>query len=233
VTGSSTEPNRLRHGYTNATSLAGATTVKGRTVVKRYLGPDPVRRRACEVGALTLLAGHFPVPPLIESDDSHVVLGFVPGRPGQEILEERPHEVLFGVGRAGRALHELDLGAAYEVSDGSVLVHGDFGPQNMLFDNATLQVTALVDWEFAHAGDPVEDLAWAEWIVRMHHPHLAKQLDALFDGYGHRPAWLRRHNAMLEKCRWALDFVRRWPKINAQSVAMWEERLDASARFQE
>jgi hypothetical protein len=70
-------------------------------------------------------------------------------------------------------------------------------------------------------------------IVRMHHPHLAKQLDALFDGYGHRPAWRRRQNAMLEKCRWALDFVRRWPKINAQSVAMWEERLDATARFQE
>jgi hypothetical protein len=149
VTGSSTEPNRLRHGYTNATSLAGATTVEGRTVVKRYLGPDAVRRRVCEVRALTILAGRFPVPPLIESDDSHVVLGFLPGSPGQEILEERPHEVLFGVGRAGRALHELDLGAAYEVSDGSVLVHGDFGPQNMLFDNATLQMTALVDWEFA------------------------------------------------------------------------------------
>jgi len=67
----------------------------------------------------------------------------------------------------------------------------------------------------------------------MHHPHLAKQLDALFDGYGHRPTWRRRQNAMLDKCRWALDFVHRWPKINAQSVAMWEERLDATARFQE
>jgi aminoglycoside phosphotransferase (APT) family kinase protein len=28
----------------------------------------------------------------------------------------------------------------------------------------------VVDWEFAHLGDPVEDLAWCEWIVRMHHP---------------------------------------------------------------
>lgn len=88
---------------------------------------------------MTFLAGRFPVPPLIESDDSHVVLGFVPGGPGQEILEERANEVLFGVGRAGRALHELDLGAAYDVSNGSVLVHGDFGPQNMLFDHTTLQ----------------------------------------------------------------------------------------------
>gem|GEM_PF-5560793 len=40
MTGSPTELNRLRHGYTNATSVAGATTVEGGKVVKRYLGPD-------------------------------------------------------------------------------------------------------------------------------------------------------------------------------------------------
>ena len=85
-----------------------------------------------------------------------------------------------------------------------MLLHGDFGPQNMLFDEGTLHMQALVDWEFTHAGDPVEDLAWAEWIVRTHHPHLAKALDALFAGYGHRPTWQRRQNAMLDKCRWAL-----------------------------
>lgn len=227
MTGSPTEPDRLRHGYTNA------TVVQGRSVVKRYLGPDAPVRRGREIKALRLLAGRFPVPPLIEYDDSRIVLAFVAGVPGQEILEERPGEVLFEVGRAGRALHELDLQAAYQVSDTSVLVHGDFGPQNMLFDTATLQMVALVDWEFAHAGDPVEDLAWAEWIVRMHHPQLAKALDALYDGYGRRPTWQQRHVAMLDNCRWALDFVRRWPGINPRSVAMWERRLEATARFRE
>jgi aminoglycoside phosphotransferase len=228
VTGSPTEPKRLCHGYTNA------TTVEGRRVVKRYLGPDAPERRSREVRAPTLLAGRFPVPPLIESDESQVVLAFVPGVHGQEILEERPEEILFEVGRAGRTLHELDLRAAYEGADGSVLLHGDFGPQNMLFDEGTLQMQALVDWEFTHAGDPVEDLAWAEWIVRTHHPHLAKALDALFAGYGHRPTWQRRQNAMLDKCRWALDVVRRWSAtINATSVAMWEQRLEATARFRE
>jgi aminoglycoside phosphotransferase (APT) family kinase protein len=112
-------------------------------------------------------------------------------------------------------------------------LHGDFGPQNMLFDEGTTQMAALVDWEFTHAGDPVEDLAWAEWIVRTHQPHLAKAVDLLFDGYGHRPTWQRRQNAMLDKCRWALDFVRRWPEINATSVEMWEQRLEATARFRE
>lgn len=39
-----------------------------------------------------------------------------------------------------------------------VLVHGDAGPGNFLFDRG--RMTALIDWELAHAGDPMEDLAW-------------------------------------------------------------------------
>lgn len=39
-----------------------------------------------------------------------------------------------------------------------VLVHGDAGPGNFLFRNR--KMTALVDWELAHPGDPLEDLAW-------------------------------------------------------------------------
>ena len=39
-----------------------------------------------------------------------------------------------------------------------VLVHGDAGPGNFLFKDGHL--TALLDWELSHAGDPMEDLAW-------------------------------------------------------------------------
>ena len=43
--------------------------------------------------------------------------------------------------------------------DGAVaLVHGDAGPGNFLFEHGHL--TALIDWELAHLGDPMEDLAW-------------------------------------------------------------------------
>lgn len=43
--------------------------------------------------------------------------------------------------------------------DGPVaLVHGDAGPGNFLFQDGHL--TALIDWELAHLGDPMEDLAW-------------------------------------------------------------------------
>ncbi len=39
-----------------------------------------------------------------------------------------------------------------------VLVHGDAGPGNFLFEQG--RMTALIDWELAHPGDPMEDLAW-------------------------------------------------------------------------
>lgn len=42
--------------------------------------------------------------------------------------------------------------------DRLVLCHGDAGPGNVL--HCSGRVTALLDWEFAHVGDPVDDLAW-------------------------------------------------------------------------
>lgn len=38
------------------------------------------------------------------------------------------------------------------------LVHSDFNPKNLLVDPETLAITGLVDWEFAHAGNPFTDL---------------------------------------------------------------------------
>lgn len=38
------------------------------------------------------------------------------------------------------------------------LVHGDYRPANLLVDDEA--VAAVLDWEFAHEGDPAEDLGW-------------------------------------------------------------------------
>lgn len=38
------------------------------------------------------------------------------------------------------------------------LVHGDYRPANLLVADAV--VTTVLDWEFAHAGDPAEDVGW-------------------------------------------------------------------------
>lgn len=45
-----------------------------------------------------------------------------------------------------------------------VLVHGDFKPGNALIDNG--RITAKLDWETAHLGDPLEDLGWVTNPVR-------------------------------------------------------------------
>ena len=42
--------------------------------------------------------------------------------------------------------------------DRTVLVQGDTGPGNFMYRDG--QVVAVVDWELAHLGDPMEDLAW-------------------------------------------------------------------------
>jgi aminoglycoside phosphotransferase (APT) family kinase protein len=39
-----------------------------------------------------------------------------------------------------------------------VLVHGDFRPANVLTQDGS--ITAILDWELAHVGDPAEDIGW-------------------------------------------------------------------------
>jgi hypothetical protein len=218
----------VRHGYTNATAT------DGRTVVKRYLGPDAGERQRNEVTALTAVAGLLPVPPIAAVAEGEITLGLAAGRPGQELLEDKPEAVLYAVGRLARRLAAVEvssLAALATAQPGTVLVHGDFGPQNLLLDDVTAEPTALLDWEFAHIGAPTEDVAWAEWIVRTHHPHLVPALPALFAGYGGEPPWRLRQESMLAKCRWLLGFARRWPDPTQAGVELWQQRLAATAAF--
>jgi aminoglycoside phosphotransferase (APT) family kinase protein len=67
-------------------------------------------------------------------------------------------------------------------ADRTSLCHGDAGPGNFLF--ADRRVTALLDWEFAHLGDPLDDLAWV--AVR------AQLLGGFGDQTATFAAWSRR-----------------------------------------
>ena len=87
-----------------------------------------------------------------------------PARPGEAALSEvdrtaegyralavEPHPVL--------DLAERWLRAHLPPAAPSLrLVHGDYRLGNFIFDEAGL--VAVLDWELAHLGDPVEDLAW-------------------------------------------------------------------------
>jgi aminoglycoside phosphotransferase (APT) family kinase protein len=67
------------------------------------------------------------------------------------------------------------------------LVHGDVRPGNFLYVGTEL--TGLLDWEMAHAGDPIEDLAWV-----------------------YRPLWSP------ERFLPAREFVDRYAEISAREV---------------
>ena len=47
-----------------------------------------------------------------------------------------------------------------------VLVQGDTGPGNFLYEDS--HVTAIIDWELAHFGDPMDDIAWLSWRATQH-----------------------------------------------------------------
>jgi aminoglycoside phosphotransferase (APT) family kinase protein len=48
-----------------------------------------------------------------------------------------------------------------EYDGDAVLVQGDTGPGNFMYDGD--RVTAIIDWELAHVGDPMDDIAWLSW----------------------------------------------------------------------
>jgi aminoglycoside phosphotransferase (APT) family kinase protein len=46
----------------------------------------------------------------------------------------------------------------HPAADRTILVHSDLNTKNLLVDGETLQVTGVLDWEYAHAGSPYADL---------------------------------------------------------------------------
>src|ERR1700733_3708564 len=178
---------RLPYGYTNHTRH-----VEGR-VEKRYVGIDSSARAERELIALTGLVGRYPVPETLEFDASipMLVIAHVHGVHGQELIETgRAAEVLLTIGTQLSLLQSFDVSSIPGLTGtGDVIVHGDFGPQNVLLEPDPLAVNAVLDWERAHIGSAVEDPAWAEWIVRTHHPDAIDYLPGLFAGLGRWYSW--------------------------------------------
>ncbi|HZE41690.1 MAG TPA: phosphotransferase [Stackebrandtia sp.] len=216
---------RLPGGYCNDTVRVDDT------VVKRFTGPGAELRRDTEGRALKAAAGTVPVPRVLRTGGAELVCQFVDGTHGQRLLNpERAAGILAECGRVLAALHTVSV-APLGGADGSpkVLVHGDYGPQNLLLDEETLRVTAVLDWEWSHIGRPIEDLAWCEWIVRTHHADCVDALPHLFHGYGTPPApWPKRQEAMLAKCR----AMRRFGAARRDgSAALWRRRTAVTSSW--
>ena len=93
----------LPHGYTNR------TTRHGPVVVKTYRGPGSALRCETEATALTALSGRLPVPSLVGRDGARLIMTFMPGQHGQDLIAAgmaRP--VLAACGRMLRRIHAVD-----------------------------------------------------------------------------------------------------------------------------
>lgn len=210
----------LRHGYTNLTRR-----LPDQKVEKRYLGTDAFDRSEREYVCLTYLGDRLPVPAVLERDSSvpMLIVGEMSGTHGQDIFNAgRARDVLRLLGTLLAQLQRIAppsvpglLGA------GPAVVHGDFGPQNVLIEGDS--INALLDWEFAHVGEPVEDLAWAEWIVRMHHADHVGALPELLDASCLHLGWSERQRAMVTRC----DELMRMAEAagSADTTELWRDRL--------
>ena len=214
------------HAYTNS------VTARDSLVTKTYQGSGAIERQRREELALRSLADRLPVATVVDSRPGVLVLELVPGRHGQERIDRGDGAaVMFAL---GRLLHEVQAVRPefFEEFDGAgVLVHQDFGPNNVLFAEHDDSIALLADWEWSTAGSPITDLAWAELIVRLHHPEHRSCLPALFDGYGARPPWDKRHAAMVQRASAVETWVR--SHRGASAASTWDRRRRRIAQWRE
>jgi len=126
------------------------------TEARELVMADYIRKLA-ELHRLTpddLAASGLPVP---ASNDAHALDELARWQRIYELRTHRPYPALDCAFVVLRAI-------AAPAVERTVLCHGDVGPGNFLHDGD--RVTALLDWEFAHFGDPMDDLAG--WIFRAH-----------------------------------------------------------------
>lgn len=221
----------LKHGYTNR------TTREGNMVLKIYHGPGSPHRWTTESTLLSYLEGKLPVPKLVNPNRlGGIQTAWVNGSHAQDILEESSQETKIGqvmiiLGQVLKQLQAINSEALRGKipGDGTCLVHGDFGPQNLLLDSSAQQAVALMDWEWAHLGNPIEDVAWMEWSIRMHHQKQLRFLPLFYEHYGQLPTWEARHEAMIQQCQRHIEFARLLG--NRKAIQIWHNRLVITHRF--
>jgi hypothetical protein len=79
-------------------------------------------------------------------------------------------------------------------------------------------------------GDPLEDLAWCEWIVRSYHVEHVDALEGFFTAYGSRPP---AHRQMVAQARALVDFTERWEQADRDRVQARRRQLAATESWTE
>ena len=223
------DTNLFAYGNTNQHEI----TPQG--VLKRYLGPGAINRWQTESSLLPLLKKSFSAVPQLMAHDipGEMVTLPVEGEHAQHLIEQGKSAAVLS--QLGKLLVELQQVPVQKLQgilhgNGSVLVHGDYGPQNLLLREDAGQPALLLDWEWAHLGDPVEDAAWLEWTICTRHGRFARELPIFFEAYGVIPLWAQRHEAMLMQCARQLEFARMVGK--RKSIQQWQSLMQLTRKFQ-
>ncbi|MGV2982727.1 phosphotransferase family protein [Microbacterium sp. AGC85] len=192
----------------------------GRSLVEKRIS-DPVRHDA-EVLAMTSLAGtDLPVPELVKVEPGSILMTLMPGERLDSMdadtrldrlrasvtLLRRLHEVLppHGLPPApddeAIVRHYRDAGGpplplAIPEAHEPVFCHGDWTDGNVLAIDRT--ITAVIDWEAAHFGDPIREVSRAAWGAARKDP---RSFEIIVDAYGIElataAAWVPIHAAEL------------------------------------
>jgi len=70
-------------------------------------------------------------------------------------------------------IEEVEKILSTEEEENYVLIHGDFGPHNSLILNESVYV---IDWEWSGWGNPLQDISWVVWFLKLHYPNKAHTL---------------------------------------------------------
>ncbi len=140
-----------------------ATRVYGRNWFSHITDPDEAESTAKDF--ITHLAALHRLDPVALGIDVPGVAGLDPTRSVPDLavaqIDEMEAIIAFRGGEPDPivALALTWLRANVPDYDGpTVLVQGDTGPGNFMYADG--RVTAVVDWELAHFGDPMDDIAW-------------------------------------------------------------------------
>ena len=129
-------------------------------------------------------------------------MSYIDGMSAVEAVEAgRASALLRALGQFLFLLHTVDPRRVAGVlrGEGEVIVHGDYGPHNVLLDRESDSLVGVLDWESAFMGSRVLDLAWCEWQFRNRFPAHVYAIAALFDGYGETPAPSLRESALMAR----------------------------------
>jgi len=196
---------------------------EGALVVEKRL--DDPRRHDTEVRALRAASAiGLPVPQIVSEEPGLIRMTRMPGERLDASTPELRTERLAASMELLKRLHGAPVPAGLpaapddaliieryrraggpplplEIPDAApaVFCHGDWTDGNLLADGR--RVTAVLDWEAAHLGDPVRELSRAAWGASRKDP---RSFAAMVGAYGADPAE-----------------VRAWASIHAAELWLW------------